>query len=68
MKMRQIEMLRCWMDNTWDTGFQDIPADTPEGIIDQVAIDGHISELQKSKLEVAHVAVYNIPEMMEDEA
>jgi hypothetical protein len=58
MKTRSIEMIRCWMNGTWDTAFQNIPANTPEGDIDRVAIDAHISELQQAKLEVAHVAVY----------
>jgi hypothetical protein len=62
---RQIEMLRCWGDNTWDTAFQDIPVETPEGDIDIVAIDAHISELVQAKKDVAHVAVYHIPEVEE---
>jgi hypothetical protein len=65
--MRQIEMLRCWGDHTWDTGFQDIPADTSEGDIDTVAIDAHISELVQAKKDVAHVAVYHIPDLHADD-
>jgi hypothetical protein len=69
MKTRQIEMLRCWGDHTWDTDFTEIPANTPEGDIDRVAIDGHTSEIFKAnpKRDLVQTTVYHIPEIEEEE-
>lgn len=65
MKMRTIEMLLAWDDYTWSTDYVEIPADTPEGDIDRVAVDAAISEIGRSGSGdiLVLAAVYNIPEI-----
>lgn len=65
MKMRTIEMLLAWDDGTWTTRFLDIPADTPEGEIDRVAVDAAITKVTRSDFgdTLVLAAVYNIPEI-----
>ena len=44
---------------TWDTAFVDIPADTPDDKVEEVAKETLLKELEKQKdLHVAFVGVY----------
>jgi len=61
MATRKIEMYVGYLDNTWATHMIEIPADTPEGDIDRVAIDATISEMtHEKKTEIAFCGVYHL--------
>ena len=65
--MREIEVYRCWDDHTWDTEIVDIPADTPEEKIEEVAEKAALEALRHSADLPVVVGVYHIPEVSAEE-
>lgn len=54
-------------DNTWSNTVIDVPDDTPEDKIDDVACDALLAELEKEKKEVAFVGVLHRPQLDDDD-
>jgi hypothetical protein len=52
---REIEVYRCWDDHTWDTKSVDIPADTPDEKIEEVAANAALEALRHSAGRLRHV-------------
>jgi len=67
MEKRLIEVyIGTGSDNgTWDTDYVEIPADTPDEKIEQVAIDTSKALLQEQGTDYMFVGVYNIPPIEE---
>ena len=64
---REIEVYRCWDDRTWDTECVEIPADTPEEKVEEVAASAALEALRHSADLPVVVGVYHIPEVSEEE-
>ena len=72
MKIRQIEYYRLWSGNsgssgTWDTDYVDIPADTPEDKIDEVA-KAAINLIGWTDEVPIATGIYHVPSIEADEA
>lgn len=66
MKLREIEMAVCFDDGTWRDGFfVKIPADTPDGMIEETGRNTLISDQKWTGVgNIAHIFLYN---SMDDE-
>ena len=63
--MRTVEYFRCWMDNTWDTDDIEVPADTPDHLLDAV-VQRAAEMINWSSEPPAFVGVYHVPDSEDD--
>lgn len=73
-KVRPVEVARAWAGSDgdsgeWDTYFYDIPIDTPEDKIEEVALGvarTTIAESQNTLYALQHLWIYSIPDIDDD--
>ena len=66
-KTRNIEIYTGYHDNTWDSYYVEIPADTPENDIEKVAIGIEENNLNQKGVIVAFIGLYSIPSIDGDD-